>query len=572
MDTKIKHMKIGAILLVVTSLLFLMFIPAKASTVTPKLSIAFCNLSFNDSVYIKYAVSSNVDDISLLIWDQPQSEYKVGTQAYELKPLREETIGEETYLIFDFTELAAKQMTVDIYARAYACVSDADYYSELNKYSILQYAYNKLGKTGTPTDNEKLKVLLKDMLEYGASAQKYFDYKFERLANAEYYQVKLSGGMLADRSNHGLYQQGEKVVLTAPSVDSSNNGFLRWEDGSGNVVGRTASFEYTVGTQNIELIPKYIQYSQNLEYDSLGDGTCYVIGMGTCTDTELVVPAVSPNGDAVIGIDTGAFAGVGITSVKLPNTIEEIGRRAFNNCTSLTDVYFDGTEAEWNNIDITTTGNDALLNATIHFTADPVKTYTVTFKDWNGMVLKTEIVESGKNATAPADPVRAGYVFTGWDGNYTNVISNVEIIATYCEETTDPMIVVSNANATAGATKVSLTASLKNNPGFLTMALKMAFNSEVLTLTKVSNGIDYIDYNFTAPKNQISGCTAAWFASDLPEEIVDGNIVTLQFTVNANATPGNYPVTISCPNDGSTVDGNKEAFHMSDAIGYIIVE
>lgn len=48
--------------------------------------------------------------------------------------------------------------------------------------------------------------------------------------------------------------------------------------------------------------------------------------------------------------------------------------------------------------------------------------------------------------------------------------------------------------------------------------------------------------------------------------------MTLQFTVAADAAPGRYPITISCPDDGSTVDGNKNAFNMSDAIGYIIVE
>lgn len=198
-------------------------------------------------------------------------------------------------------------------------------------------------------------------------------------------------------------------------------------------------------------------------------------------------------------------------------------------------------------------------------------TYTVTFKDWNGTVLKTESVESGKNATAPENPKRDGYEFVGWSGSYTNVTSNVEIIATYVENN-NPMLGVSNANATAGATKVTLTVSLKNNPGFLTMALKTTFNSDALTLTKVTTGIDFMDYSFTAPKNKISGCTAAWFASDLPEEIIDGDIMTLQFTVNANAIPGRYPVTISCPDDGSTVDGNKEAFYMSDAIGYITIE
>ena len=63
--------------------------------------------------------------------------------------------------------------------------------------------------------------------------------------------------------------------------------------------------------------------------------------------------------------------------------------------------------------------------------SEQVTYYTVTFIDWNGQTLKTEQVESGKDATPPADPVREGYTFIGWDGNYTNVQSNLIITAQY---------------------------------------------------------------------------------------------------------------------------------------------
>lgn len=64
----------------------------------------------------------------------------------------------------------------------------------------------------------------------------------------------------------------------------------------------------------------------------------------------------------------------------------------------------------------------------------PLPTYTVTFKDYDGTVLKTETVMSGKNATPPADPKRNGYTFTGWNGTYTAVSQNLEITAEYKEK------------------------------------------------------------------------------------------------------------------------------------------
>ena len=57
--------------------------------------------------------------------------------------------------------------------------------------------------------------------------------------------------------------------------------------------------------------------------------------------------------------------------------------------------------------------------------------FTVTFKDYDGTVLKTETVQSGGDATPPEDPVREGYDFDGWDGDYTGVTEDVTVTATY---------------------------------------------------------------------------------------------------------------------------------------------
>ncbi len=56
---------------------------------------------------------------------------------------------------------------------------------------------------------------------------------------------------------------------------------------------------------------------------------------------------------------------------------------------------------------------------------------TVTFKDFDGTVLKTEEVDYNSSATAPEEPNREGFRFTGWDNTFTNVTEDVIVTAEY---------------------------------------------------------------------------------------------------------------------------------------------
>ena len=77
--------------------------------------------------------------------------------------------------------------------------------------------------------------------------------------------------------------------------------------------------------------------------------------------------------------------------------------------------------------------NNVTSNLTVTAQYAEVQYYTVTFIDWNGTVLKTEQVEQGTSATAPANPTREGYKFTGWDASFNNVTNNLTVTAQYVE-------------------------------------------------------------------------------------------------------------------------------------------
>ena len=79
--------------------------------------------------------------------------------------------------------------------------------------------------------------------------------------------------------------------------------------------------------------------SEGLAFFSNGNGTCSLSDIGSCTDTDIVIPAVSPNGDMVIEISTNAFyRNTKITSVVIPEGVTTIKDSAFSYCTALTNV------------------------------------------------------------------------------------------------------------------------------------------------------------------------------------------------------------------------------------------
>ena len=82
-----------------------------------------------------------------------------------------------------------------------------------------------------------------------------------------------------------------------------------------------------------------------------------------CTSlTSVTIP------DSVTSIGKWAFDGcTSLTSVTIPDSVTSIGDWAFASCTSLTDVYYAGSEAQWKAISISSTGNNGLLTANIHY-------------------------------------------------------------------------------------------------------------------------------------------------------------------------------------------------------------
>ena len=99
------------------------------------------------------------------------------------------------------------------------------------------------------------------------------------------------------------------------------------------------SFREEALNQRLTMHMNTESYSTGLAFTSNGDGTCYVSGIGTCTDAVVTIPRVSPAGDRVTGIgDSAFFCCYSLKSIIILDNVTDISQKAFGGCTSLTNV------------------------------------------------------------------------------------------------------------------------------------------------------------------------------------------------------------------------------------------
>lgn len=79
------------------------------------------------------------------------------------------------------------------------------------------------------------------------------------------------------------------------------------------------------------------KYSEGLEYSFNNNKTAVVEGIGSCQDTDLIIPSAI-EGYKVTGIGENAFYRCSFTSVTIPKSITSIGYGAFYECSSLTEI------------------------------------------------------------------------------------------------------------------------------------------------------------------------------------------------------------------------------------------
>ncbi|MBE6585917.1 MAG: hypothetical protein E7645_05235 [Ruminococcaceae bacterium] len=89
---------------------------------------------------------------------------------------------------------------------------------------------------------------------------------------------------------------------------------------------------------------------EGLLFVPYGNGTCYIAGFAEDASdrTQAVIPPYTPNGDRVVAISEGAFAGCDdLICVQIPYTIRRIEANAFTDCPNLPVLYVNMSRGNW---------------------------------------------------------------------------------------------------------------------------------------------------------------------------------------------------------------------------------
>ena len=163
-----------------------------------------------------------------------------------------------------------------------------------------------------------------------------------------------------------------------------------------------------------------------------------------------------------------------LTSVTLPRSIDMIGANVFTGCDRLKDIYYAGTQQQWEDMYIDPANDVKLASITIHYNSggsDEPETYTVTLDPTGGNLSTTEKEYKANAAlgTLPT-PTRTGYKFNGWyteETGGTKVTTSTKVTADmtlYAHWTKNPTAKTYTITLNANSGKVS-PSSLKVESG-----------------------------------------------------------------------------------------------------------
>lgn len=123
--------------------------------------------------------------------------------------------------------------------------------------------------------------------------------------------------------------------------------------------------------------------------------------------------------------------------------------------------------------------------------------------------------------------------------------------------------------ATKAGNQITVTVDFENNPGLLGTLLTLTYDEDVLTLTAAKNGSVLSGLSYMKPSRFKSGCNFVWYGNN-SSPAVDGTVLTLTFTVAADAPAGSYQIGLEC-SESDTFDGQNNPLVAEALAGTVTV-
>lgn len=250
-------------------------VTSSAASTEPKLDIAASNLEYAEQLRLYHAVTAEGLDadqraqVRMLVWYTPKDEYLLTSSPDAvLEPdvpsytitVKGKTL--EDCILFRTDEITPKNMVDSFYYRACITVDGEEYYSEVSKYSIIDYMYARYddieealddGADAAATERlNKQKKLYDTLRSFAANQQIAKGYRTDRLANSDFILVELVGASFADGFKSELMPKGGSATVI-PERNGDFGYVIVAPDGSvvGNGKDFTLGADATAGIYNV---------------------------------------------------------------------------------------------------------------------------------------------------------------------------------------------------------------------------------------------------------------------------------------------------------------------------------
>ncbi|MBR4308538.1 MAG: phosphodiester glycosidase family protein [Oscillospiraceae bacterium] len=207
----------------------------------------------------------------------------LGTSTVRMEPVQVDSL-----YYFTLTGITAVQMNDTVSSVLYGEKDGQPYYSNVDLYSVSQYAYSQLSKANS---SDTLKTLCADLLRYGANAQLYKEYRTSNLADenmTEAYRAHLSDleAVTFGNNNTDLGDLANAPITWAgKTLDLDSKVCLKFVFNTSNYTGKLSDLSLNVSYKDIYGESMNATLTEVVEYNA--SRNLYAFSVDTLLASEL---------------------------------------------------------------------------------------------------------------------------------------------------------------------------------------------------------------------------------------------------------------------------------------------